>query len=1840
MTPLPPNSPDFGPTNDLNTAPQGQPEVTQPQETPVADSSPDAGQHVRPPSFVLRRSSLPGLALDLFLLALIVVGVAMRFSWYNWSQDTDLHPDEYGLTSTLTQLFIPTSLGDYFNTRISPMSPYQKYDINGIAIPPSALYPIPNNGLPWGQWPLTIIRYVSEVTGQTGYSELRLMGRHLSALADSLSLLMIYLIGAALFKRRVGLMAAALSALAVMQIQQSHFMTVDSFAVLFTAGSMYCAVRVAVDKKRSRSGGWTWYALFGAFFGMALASRINLAPLAAEIVVAAVIAYADEWKQRKQDLMGLAIDAGLRLAVAGAASFLVFRVTQPMSVRAETGDTTILTLHLNPEWSASMAVASAESSGESGGGPPGEQWTNRPMLVFPWVNMVLWGLGAPLGLAAWGGLLWAVWRSFRSDEDDTWKQHLLPLTWAGGYFLFMGTRWVESIRYFLPIYPFMALFAAWSIDELWNGRRSTARGQKWDVRGEKRNSHFPLLTSHFSQYLAVALGAVVLLGTLAWALAFTGIYRIDNTRIQASRWIYQNIPGPFNLTIATGNGPDYQEPLPAPDGVVVRADGPYQLQFASHVTGQLTRFAMGYARNPDNPQQGGALHVVLSADPAGAQMLAQTDVPVPAQGADPRGTPVTAAFGPAAVEKGKTYYLFMTGAQGGQVEVHGATVADESWDESLPLRLDNRDAFGGLYSGLTMEVRWLDNEDKRKMFFDVLSRSDYVFLPSQRGLWSVSRLPNMYPMTIEYYRALFDGRLGFDLVKQFQSPIILGPLQISDVGGTMAWGQRPAVSPPQYYPFNNNLLAAEEAFSVYDHAPVWIFKKRANFSLAQVQSVLNAIDLSTVVSQRPIDASKTPTLLQLTPDKLAIQRAGGTWSQMFDFSGLLNSFEPLGVIVWYLAILLIGWLAWPLAFLALGGLSDKGYALSRAVGLLVVTWLVWIAGSFQVLPFTRGTILLGLLVMAAASGFVYWRRRAEINNWLRTHRRYMLAVEGVVLALFAFDLMVRLGNPDLWHPYFGGEKPMVFSFLNAVLKSTIFPPYNPWLAGYYLNYYYYGFVIVSVPIKLLGIVPAFAYNLVLPTLFSMVGVNAFGVAYNRVAAARGNEGRKTEAGGQGSEVRGQNSDKPAAELEAAAQAVGGGDAGEEPPTAAPDDDGSVLADGQSATAAGPTDFETPEAAEVPPVAAPGPNGADDGQAPSFQPPTSELPGPTSELRRPPSTRASTKANPYLAGIAAALLVVMLGNLGQVHVFIVGFQKAANHTALANSALGDNDFSAAVNGFWRVATGQTTLPVGTGSWYWDASRIVAELSQSNQGEITEFPLFTFLYADLHAHMMDMPFTLLALAWAVSYVMLALRPAPSRRQWLEWAAVFAVGGLALGVARATNTWDYPLFLVLGALAVVVGEWLRDPRITKANLFRMSWRLLLLLLLVYAFYHPFDQWFAAAYSKIQRYTEKRETISAYLYMFGLFLFIIVSYLALETRRWLAETPASVLIRASDWLPPVGLALGGVLVLMAGMWYLDVPVGLVAVPLIAWAGLLMLRGREALPMGKRLVLFLIGTALAVTVFVELFTLQGDRMNTIFKFYIQVWIILSVVGGAAVAWVWASLPEWSPTWRTAWLGALAVLVAGAGLYTLTATSAKVSDRFPSYVASADGAGCAPIAGMTLPYSQGLPPNQQPLSLNGLDYMTWSAYCDHATYLPLSYDYLAIRWMQDHVQGSPVIAEAQSFDLYRMSSRYTWNTGLPDVVGWDYHTRQHNAAIPTEFVTTRGNEIIAFYSGLDINAALDFIHRYNVGYVIIGPMEQAYYGASGGLGKFDAMVAQGSLSVAYRNPGVTIYAVSGQAAAQ
>ena len=169
------------------------------------------------------------------------------------------------------------------------------------------------------------------------------------------------------------------------------------------------------------------------------------------------------------------------------------------------------------------------------------------------------------------------------------------------------------------------------------------------------------------------------------------------------------------------------------------------------------------------------------------------------------------------------------------------------------------------------------------------------------------------------------------------------------------------------------------------------------------------------------------------------------------------------------------------------GLADKGYPLSRALGLVLFGYLAWIGGSLGI-PYTRLTIAIVFGLIVLAGGLLAYYQRDELREEWETKRKYFLMIEGLFLAFFLIDLVIRLGNPDLWHPAKGGERPMDFSYFNAIIKSTSFPPYDPWFAGGYINYYYYGFVLVATPVKLLGIVPSIAYNFILPTLFAMVGI--------------------------------------------------------------------------------------------------------------------------------------------------------------------------------------------------------------------------------------------------------------------------------------------------------------------------------------------------------------------------------------------------------------------------------------------------------------------------------------------------------------------------------------------------------------------------------------------------------------------------------------------------------------------------------------------------------------------------------------------------------------------------------
>src|SRR5215212_2046949 len=201
----------------------------------------------------------------------------------------------------------------------------------------------------------------------------------------------------------------------------------------------------------------------------------------------------------------------------------------------------------------------------------------------------------------------------------------------------------------------------------------------------------------------------------------------------------------------------------------------------------------------------------------------------------------------------------------------GSTRATESWDDAIPYPLPGYPSPSD-YPEERLDLYAEYNPEKLATLLAQLNRADYIGLTSNRVYGSIPRLPERYPMTSEYYRMLFSGELGFELVKTFASrPHFLG-LELNDDN-------------------------AEEAFTVYDHPKVLIFKKTAAHSRRAVKEQLGAKLTGDITTIRPVQVGRN--LLMLTDSERRVQQAGGTWSATFDRDGVASR-HPVGI--WYLSL--------------------------------------------------------------------------------------------------------------------------------------------------------------------------------------------------------------------------------------------------------------------------------------------------------------------------------------------------------------------------------------------------------------------------------------------------------------------------------------------------------------------------------------------------------------------------------------------------------------------------------------------------------------------------------------------------------------------------------------------------------------------------------------------------------------------------------------------------------------------------------------------------------------------------------------------------------------------------
>ena len=262
-------------------------------------------------------------------------------------------------------------------------------------------------------------------------------------------------------------------------------------------------------------------------------------------------------------------------------------------------------------------------------------------------------------------------------------------------------------------------------------------------------------------------------------------------------------------------------------------------------------------------------------------------------------------------------------------------------------------------------------------------------------------------------------------------------------------------------------------------------------------------------------------------------------------------------------------------------------------------------------------------------------------------------------------------------------------------------------------------------------------------------------------------------------------------------------------------------------------------------------------------------------------------------------MTVLGNLGTLRMIFQGYVRLG----LDGANLTDASFFellAFFPGLYKVAVGGQSLPFGLGDWYWFPSRAIA--APGDVEPITEFPMFTFLYADLHAHMVALPLALLALSWALAVVL-------GKGRWrspLSGGLAFLLGGLAIGALHPTNLSDIYTYLPIGLAALGFAWWKYGNLPLNGWLGRLPDPLrrgivilggaLVLTALSFWLYQPYRDWYGAGLRKDRPWWHPHP-LGDYLVHWGLFLFVILSWMFWETRQWMASTPLSHLRKLAKY-------------------------------------------------------------------------------------------------------------------------------------------------------------------------------------------------------------------------------------------------------------------------------------------------------------------------------------------------------
>ena len=221
------------------------------------------------------------------------------------------------------------------------------------------------------------------------------------------------------------------------------------------------------------------------------------------------------------------------------------------------------------------------------------------------------------------------------------------------------------------------------------------------------------------------------------------------------------------------------------------------------------------------------------------------------------------------------------------------------------------------------------------------------------------------------------------------------------------------------------------------------------------------------------------------------------------------------VVKWWLVLFVIGVIFLPLTIRIFSNFFDKGYIFSKILGMVLISYVVFVLGILKILPFSEFTIILTILFFLIFNIILFMRlrhsgkpvsRRAHPESPIEIRDAGQASMTTSIWKIFLFEEIIFLSTLFFWSyirahlpDIHGLEKYMDFGFVNSIIRSEHFPPKDMWLTPHSINYYYFGHLVTAVLTKLSGIPSSITYNLMLSTIFALTFTGAFSIGANLIS---------------------------------------------------------------------------------------------------------------------------------------------------------------------------------------------------------------------------------------------------------------------------------------------------------------------------------------------------------------------------------------------------------------------------------------------------------------------------------------------------------------------------------------------------------------------------------------------------------------------------------------------------------------------------------------------------------------------------------------------------------------------